>query len=123
MLKNKKGASAISLILCAIVISILTVAIVVAASNSATFRANERAKKEAKILNSQAYTKVYTLEEVQEIAKQAFVDNYISFYEEEVSFTEFKDLILAQINKTIPSSQMVKYNVYVYNDGVTVQYK
>ncbi len=123
MFNLKKGTSAISLVLCAIAITLVTTALVIATNNSAKFRAQMLEKEQVKSVESSAYTKVYKIDEVRSIARQAYVNNYLAFYNNEVNLQKFEQLIIQEMVGQIPQNQMESYVVEVTPDGVYVQYK
>ena len=123
MFNLKKGTSVISLILCAVAISLVTTALVVATNNSAVFRAQMLEREQTKNVESNAYTKVYKIDEVGSIARQAYVNNYLTFYNNEVNLQEFEQLIIQEMVQQIPQNQMGNYIIQVTPDGVYVQYK
>lgn len=120
MYEEKKKTSIISLALCALAIVLICAALVITTNNSAAYRASQL---NSSVVDRSAYVKVYVLEEVQEIAKQAYADNYLAYYDGEVKITGFENLIMAQILRTVPNNQLENYNIFVYNDGITVEYK
>lgn len=120
MLKGKRGVSIISLVLCAVAITFVTTALVVATNNSAEYRVARIMKRQNAIVDSSAYVKVYSLNEVENVARQAFVDNYLSYYNGEVTLLGFEALVLGQIQETIPVNQLDNFIVYVTADGVDV---
>lgn len=122
MLRKKAGTSIISLVLCFVAIALVTTALVVANNNSAKYKAKQVAKEQLKV-DSLAYVKVYTLDEVKQIAKQSFADNYLSLYENEVSLAEFEALVLGDVANKITLKELDKYAIYVTPEGVTVEYK
>lgn len=123
MFNLKKGTSAISLGLCAIAITLVTTALVIATNNSAKFRAQMLEKEQVKSVESSAYTKVYKIDEVRSIARQAYVNNYLDFYKNKVNLQKFEQLIIQEMVGQIPQNQMESYVVEVTPDGVYVQYK
>ena len=123
MFNLKKGTSVISLVLCAVVIALVTTALVVATNNSAVFRAQMLEKEQLQKVETHAYTKVYVINEVRNIARQAYVNNYITFYNNEVNLQEFEQLIIQEMVQQIPQNQMENYVIQVTPDGVYVQYK
>lgn len=120
MLKNKNGVSIISLVLCAVAVGLVTTALVVATNNSAEFRAARIMEKQNTIVDSSAYVKVYNLNEVENVAKQAYVDNYLSYYNKEVTLLGFEALVLGQMQETIPVKQLDNFTIYVTSDGIEV---
>lgn len=123
MLKVKRGASIISLALCAIAITLITTALVIAQNNSAVYRAQMVENSQSQIIDSSAYTKVYKLSEVRNIARQAFANNYLSFYDNEVNLEGLEALVIGEMMHTIPQEQLESFVVEVTPDGVDVQYK
>ena len=121
MLKGKKGASIISLALCAVALTLVTAALTIATNNSAMYRANEIAKKQVKVVENSAYTKVYRLSEVEQVARQAFANNYLSFYDKEVDLLGLEALVLGEMLETIPEKQLDNFRVIVTPDGVDVE--
>jgi len=122
MLRSKKGASIISLALCAVAITLVTTALVVATNNSAEYRASKMVKNNY-VVESSAYSKTYRLTEVEQVAKQAFANNYLSFYDKEVDLEGFYALVVGEMMETIPQNQLENYNIIVTSDGVDVEYK
>ena len=123
MLNRKKGASAISLVLCGMALSLVVAALVVATNNSAAFKAQMIAEKQTSIIENSAYTKVYSLSEIKAVAKEAYVNNYLLLFDEEIGISDFEALILGEIQLTIPYEQLENYNIFVTQDGIEVQYK
>ncbi len=121
MLKGKMGASMISLILCAIAVTLVTAALVIANYNSAIFKAQQIANKNKAQFEISAYSKIYTKAEIEIIARQAFVDNYLSFYDKNVDFEGFEALIMGEIMRQVPVDQLEEYNIHVLTDGVIVE--
>lgn len=122
MFREKSGASAISLILCGVIITLVTTALVVATLNSGINRAQMN-EKQVNQMETLSYSKVYNIGEIRNIAKQSYVNNFISFYEGEVSLQEFKQLVLKDIMQAVPQEQLQEYVVNVTPDGVNVEYK
>ena len=120
---NKKGASIISLALCAVVLAFVTTALVVATNNSAMYRASKIAEEQNIVIETSSYTKVYRLNEVTNIARQAYVDNYLSFYDKEVDIDGFTALVMGDIMQKVPANQLENYNITVTEDGVHVENK
>ena len=123
MLKGKRGASIISLTLATVAIALTTTALVVATNNSAMYRAQVIARKQSTTVESSAYTRVYRIGDIENIARQAFANNYLSFYDNEVDLEGFEALILGEMMEQIPQNQLEDYVVNVTPDGVTVEYK
>lgn len=123
MLKVKRGASIISLALCAVALTLVTTALVVATNNSAIFRAQMIERNQSQVVESSAYTKVYKISEVRNIARQAFANNYLSFYDNEVNLEGFEALVLGEMMQQIPQNQLENFVIQVTSDGVNVQYK
>lgn len=117
---NKKGASIISLAICALAITLVTTALVVATNNSAIYNAELMAREQNKITETSAYTEIYSLEQVTKIARQAFVDNYLSFFDKQVNLEEFIALVMGDIMEEVPSKQLNAYDIIVTEDGVDV---
>ena len=118
MLRFKKGASIISLGLCLVAVCLVTSALVVTRKNNYEYKASLE-----KNVEDNAYVKVYTLDEVNQVARQAYVDEYIQFAEGTITITTFRDNVLANMQNTIPSDQLLNFNVFVFDDGVTVEYR
>lgn len=116
----KKGASIISLAICAVAITLVTTALVVATNNSAAYRAS-RMIKENKVVESYAYVKTYSLEEVQKEARQAYANNYLSFYDKQVDLDGFYALVVGEMMQLIPQNQLDDYEIIVTSDGVDVK--
>jgi hypothetical protein len=123
MLNTKKGASAISLVLCGVAMAFIVSALIVATNNSAMSKAQVIAQKEINVVEDLAYTKVYTLNEIKIVAKQAFANNYLSLYDNEVDMAGFEALVVGEMQQTIPQEQLDNYNIFVSQDGVEVQHK
>lgn len=123
MLNIKRGTSVISLVLCGVALTLVVSALVVATSNSAMYRAQMIAENNSKVIEHSAYTKVYTLSEVKTIAKQAFTNNYLALYDNEVGMSGFEALVIGEMRQTVPQEQLDNYNIYVTRDGIEVQYK
>ena len=122
MINKKRGVSIISLTLCAVAITLVTTALVVATNNSAMYRAQKYINENTKQVESYAYTKIYSISEVTNIARQAFANNYLSFYDGEVDLDGFEALILGEMMQQIPVNQLENYNINVVDDGVFVEY-
>lgn len=123
MIKTKKGASIISLTICTVVVALVTTALVFANRNSAMYRAQLLQEKNSQVVEKTAYTKVYSLSEVTSIARQAYANNYLSFYDNEVDLTGFEALVIGEMMQQIPQDQLDNYNITVTVDGVNVEYK
>lgn len=123
MLKNKNGASIISLALCAVAITLVTTALVLAQNNSEVYRAQMIERRQSQIVESSAYTRVYKLSEVRNMARQAFANNYLSFYDNEVDLEGFEALIIGELMQTIPQDQLEDFVFEVKPDGVNVEHK
>ena len=78
MLKNKRGISMISLVLCALVVATITTALVLAKRNQEEYIKASRVESVRSIEETQAYVKIYTRSEVANIAKKAYVNNSCS---------------------------------------------
>ena len=122
MRTRKQGASIISLALCAVAMTLVTTALVLSTNNAAEYKAYQMAK-ENKVVESSAYTKVYRLSEVRTVAKQAFADSYLAFYDKEVNLEGLEALVLGEMMQTIPQNQLENYEIIVTSDGVDVEYK
>lgn len=124
MNEKERPVSIISLTLCAIAITLITSALVVAKLNHESYLAESYRKENVvNVVETKAYVKIYSLGEVRSIARQAFVDNYLSFYDNEVDLEGFEALILGDMLNKIPEQQLYDYVVSVTADGVDVQYK
>lgn len=123
MLNLKKGTSVISLVLCAVAITLVTTALVVATNNSAIFRAQMIKNKETQPLESYAYVKVYNINEVESIARQAYANSYLAFYDNEVDLEGLEALVIGEMMQEIPQNQLENYIIQVTIDGVSVQHK
>jgi len=123
MLKGKKGTSLISLALCAVAITLVTTALVVATNNSAMYRYEKAQRQQSKVVESVAYTKIYRLDEVTNIARQAFANNYLSFYDNEVDLEGFEALVIGEMMEQIPQNQLEDYVINVSSEGVQVEVK
>lgn len=121
MKNNKKGASIISLLLCVIAITLVTTALVVATNNSARYRASKIIDSRENVQESLASVKIYTKSEVISVARQAFVNNYIEFYDGNVDLEGFRALVIGEMMQVIPINQLEKYDIHVTKDGVTVE--
>ena len=123
MLKNKRGVSIISLVLCAVSVVLIISAVVVATNNSLMYRAYLIANRYVNETEAEnlAYSKIYTKHEVIDVARQAFVNNYLSLYDNEVDFEGFKALVIGEMMQTIPINQLEDYNINITQDGVTVE--
>jgi hypothetical protein len=62
-------------------------------------------------------------EEIRNIARQAYVDNYLPFYDNEIDFDGFVALVMGDIMQKVPANQLDGYNVIVTEDGVEVENK
>lgn len=121
MLRNKRGLSIISLVLCAVALTFIISALVVATNNSARYRAYLIADKQPIIEESQAYSKVYTKSEVINMARQAFANNYLDLYDGKVDLKGFEALVIGEMMQTIPMEQLEEYNITITKDGVNVE--
>lgn len=119
---TKKGTSIISLTLCAVALALVTSALVIANNNSAMYKLNEIAKDEIKPVETTAYVKIYSVDEVETVARQAFVDNYLSYWDEEVDLEGFTALVIGDVMRKIPLNQLDDFNIVVTEDGVKVNY-
>lgn len=121
MLRVKTGASIISLCLCAVAVSFIVSALVVATNNSAMYRAELIASKQNNIIENSAYIKVYEKGEIIAIARQAFANNYLDYYDGEVDLEGLEALVIGEVMQTIPLKQLDGYEIYVTADGVNVK--
>lgn len=120
MINLKKGTSIISLVLCAVIISLVTAALVVTLNNTREYNLVKARQNELSVENS-AYVRVYTKSEVEQVARQAFADNYLSFYDKEVDLEGFEALVMGDILNEIPKYELDKYIVTVTADGIDVE--
>lgn len=120
MLKFKKGTSIISLALCAVAIIMVTCALVIATNNSAIYRAREILKQQNKPTQMDAYVKIYTKSEIETVARQAFANNYLAFYDNVVNIEGFEALVIGEIMQTIPEEQLEAYEINVTPDRVNI---
>lgn len=120
MLKDKKGTSIISLVLCAVAISLVTTALVVATNNAAVYRAQKMTYNNTKVVETSAYKDTDRVENVRKIANQAFVNNYLSFYDKQVDLEGFKALVIGEMMQTIPQNELEDYTIDITADGVSV---
>ena len=118
----KKGASIISLALCVVAITLVTTALVVATNNSAEYRASKTVK-ENRVVESYAYVKTYSLAEVETIARQAYANNYLSFYDKEVDLEGLYALVVGEMMQVIPQNQLEDYDIIITSNGVDVKQK
>lgn len=116
MIKSKKGTSIISITLCLVALVLVTSALVIAKRNDSIYKASLVKTEE------DAYVKVYSLDDIKSIAKQSYVDNYLPFADGKISFFQFRQNVENEISKIVPFEQLVKVNIYVYKDGIDVQY-
>ena len=123
MLNGKKGASIISLALAAVALTLTTTALVIATNNSAMYRYEKAKRQQVKEIDRVAYVKVYTLDEVKSVARQAYVDNYLSFYEKEVDLQGLEALVIGEMMEHIPQNQLDKYSIIVTDDSINVAMK
>lgn len=123
MSNGKSGVAILSLILCTLVVGLVFAALAVATNNSAIFKAKLAVEKQNGVIENSAYIKVYTLEEIKAVARQAYANNYLALYEEQVDMSGFITLVLNEMNNTVPREQLSKYNVFVSQDGIEVQAK
>ena len=123
MYKFKRGVSLISLMLCVVAMTLVTTALVISTNNSAIYRAQIALENQAKLVETSAYTKIYRLSEVRDIARQSFANNYLSFYDNEVDLEGFEALVLGEMMQQIPLNQLENFIVNISHDGVDVQYK
>lgn len=122
-MNEKKNVSIISLALCAVAITLVTAALVVARMNDIDYKAQMMQEKQPQQVETQAYVKVYKLQEVVNIARQAYADNYLSFYDKQVDLEGFEVLVIGEMMQNIPHNQLEDYEIKVTSDGVDVQYK
>ena len=120
MLKDKKGTSIISLALCAVAISLVTTALVVATNNAAMYRAQKMTYNNTKVVETSAYKDTDRVENIRNIANQAFVNNYLSFYDKQVDLEGFKVLVIGEMMQTIPQNELEDYIIDITADGVKV---
>lgn len=118
MLRLKKGASIISLGLCLVAVCLVTSALVVAKKNDYEYKASL-----VNNVENNAYVKVYTLDEVKSIARQAYVDEYLPFADGEITITTLKENVVENMKKTVPDEQLESFEIFVYDDGITVEYR
>ncbi len=122
MIKGKRGTSIISLALAAIAIALTTTALVVATNNSAIYRAGEmRKNNKVENVETKAYVKIYNLSEVRTIARQAFANNYLEFYDNNVDLEGFEALVIGEMMQQIPQNQLEDYEIKVTEDRITVK--
>ena len=119
-MNNKRGVSLISIILCFVAISLVTAALVVAINNAADYRISSIAKNAVEIIDSSAYIKVYTKNEIDAIARQAFADNYLTYYDGVVDVEGLEALVISDIQEKVPEAQLENYEIIVTQNGVDV---
>jgi len=123
MVKFKRGVSIISLTLCGIVMTLVTTALVLATNNSAVYRYEEAQRAKPRVIERRAYIKVYETYEVMNIARQAFANNYLSFYDKQVDLQGFEALVIGEMMQQIPQNQLEDFTITVTSDRVTVEHK
>ena len=121
MLGRKRGISIISLSLSIVAMGLVATALIVTTNNVAENRA--RAVKPVRFVESSAYTKVYTKQEVENIAIKSFVDNYLPYYDGEITLVELEALVLGDLMQRIPKEQLDNYVVRITGDTVEVDNK
>ena len=119
----KRGVSVISLVICAVVITLTVSALVIANNNSAIFKASMKNKDNVDILESSAYTDVYTPEQVEQIAIDAYVDEYMDFYEGKMSVEELAALVRENMLDKIGENELDKYEIVVHENSIEVNKK
>lgn len=120
MLSGKRGASIISIVLCAVAFAFITAAVVVAKNNDAAYKAQEL-KKQMDVVDNAAYVKVYTVEEIEAVTRQAYADSYLAYYDGEVTLEGLEALVIGKVMEKIPHEQVENFKIFVYADGVTVE--
>jgi len=120
MLSDKRGTSIISLTLCLIVVIMIGTAVFIATSNSARYKVEQIINNKISPEESLANHKTYTHHEVTSIARQAFVNNYLAWYDGKVDLENFRALVIGEMMQTIPVDQLEKFDIHVTQDGVTV---
>lgn len=123
MLKRKVGASVISLTLAVVAIALITSALVIATNNSAVYRYEKAKKSQVKTVESVAYTKVYTIGEVRSIARQAYANNYLAYWNNDVDLDGFKALVIGEMMEQVPQNQLESFVVIITNDSIDVEFK
>ena len=123
MLKNKNGASIISLAMCLVAITLVISALVVATNNSARYAAEQVVAKSKKTVveESLASTRVYTKAEVVAVARQAFANSYLALHNEEVDLEGFEALVIGEMMQILPINEIEKYDIHITKNGVTVE--
>lgn len=121
MIKNKKGVSIISLVLCAVMVMFVVSAVAVATNNSAILRVREIARNQNNVEESLAYTRTYSKDQVMSVARQAFVNNYIELYDGKVDLEGFEALVIGEMMQTIPAEQLEEYNIIITEDGIYIE--
>ncbi|MBQ8042757.1 MAG: hypothetical protein IJ272_01230 [Clostridia bacterium] len=121
MLKAKRGASIISLALATVAIALTTTALVVATNNAALYRAQVIENKQPVNVETTAYVKIYSLSKVRSIARQAYANNYLSFYDNKVDLEGFEALVIGEMMEQIPQNQLEKYEIIITSDSVDVE--
>ena len=122
MLKSKKGASIISLSMCAVAIMLITAALVVTTNNSAKYTAEQvvARRKNTAVEESLASTKIYTKAEVISVARQAYANSYLALHDEEVDLEGFEALVIGEMMQVLPIYEIEKYDISITENGVTV---
>ena len=119
----KRGVSVISLVLCAVVITLTISALVIANNNSATFKANMESKENIDVLESSAYTDVYTADQVKQIAIDAYVNEYLDYYEGKMSIEELDALVRERMLDKVGENELAKYEIIVHENSIEVNKK
>ena len=119
-MNKKRGASIISIALCFIAISLVTGALAVAVWNDMSYKMNSMALRDSVVMDSSAYIKIYTKNEIVGVARQAFADNYLTFYDGVVDLEGLEALVIGQMEETVPRAQLDNYEVIVTANGVDV---
>lgn len=121
MLNKKTGASIISLALATVAIALTTSALVIATNNSAMYRYEKAQRNQHKVVESVAYKKVYRLDEVKSIARQAYANNYASYYNKQVDLDGFKALVIGEMMEKIPQNQLEDYIINITSYEINVE--
>ena len=121
MLKGKRGVSFISLAIFSLVFILIVVGIVCAVNGSREYKEELVAKRQRSVvIDKNSYVKVYSKNEIENVARQAYVDNYMQYLDNEVDLDGFSALVIGQMGRAIPSNQLDKYLIIVMDDGIDI---
>lgn len=122
MLNLKKGASIISIALCMVAIALVASALVVANNNHNEYMMAKNSKVNDSVEKS-AYVKIYTKEDVENVARQAFVDNYLMYFDGDIGISGLEKIVIEEVSKQIPGNVLSNYVIEITPDEVIVDIK